>query len=224
MWTRNLEVALGLSLRQPELYQRALTHRGTGAANYERLEFLGDALVDLFASELLFETFPDADEGDLSRVRATLVSETPLAEIAVALGLPPLIRLGRSELATGGWNRASIQADVLEALVAAVYLDHGHAVARTLVRGWLQPRLDPRMALDQLKDAKTRLQEWLQGRKLPLPGYVLVGSSGADHQKQFTVACEVPSHGVRKEAEAGSRRAAERLAAAAVLDALQGSK
>lgn len=224
MWIRSLEQALGLRLGQPALYQQALTHRGTGAANYERLEFLGDALVDLFASELLFETFPLADEGDLSRVRATLVAEAPLAEIAQSLGLPPLIRLGRSERTTGVWNRASIQADVLEALVAAIYLDHGYGTTRTLVRRWLSSRLDPRMALDQLKDAKTRLQEWLQGRKLPLPSYLLVGSSGADHEKQFTVACEVPAHGLRREAVAGSRRVAERLAAAAVLDAIQGLK
>lgn len=224
MSIRELERVLGLKLGQPALYEQALTHRGSGTSNYERLEFLGDALVDLFASELLYAAYPRADEGDLSRARARLVAEAPLAELAVSLGLPPLIRLGRSEMASGGWNRASIQADVLEALVAAVYLEQGFETARQLVHGWLRPRIDPHQALDTLKDAKTRLQEWLQARRMPLPDYTLVASSGAEHQKQFTVSCAVPALALIFEARAGSRRVAEREAAARVLEALKDLK
>lgn len=208
--------SIGYEFRDATLRERALSHRSIGADNNERLEFFGDALVNVVVAELLFERFPKADEGELTRLRARLVSEPALADVARNLALGDELRLGPGELKSGGFRRDSILADAFEALIAAVYLDGGWSACRTLVRGLIEPRLASAAVADD-KDAKTRLQEWLQARAQALPTYELIATSGADHAKVFEVDCIVADGGVRGHGRGSSRRTAEQLAAADAL-------
>ena len=211
-----MRAAIGYAFRDPALHELALSHRSVGARNNERLEFLGDALVNLLVAEMLYERFPKADEGELTRLRARLVSEPALAAIARELELGDMLHLGPGELKSGGFRRASILADAFEALIAAVYLDGGWQVCRDTVRGLFDAHVDV-AAVNTDKDAKTRLQELLQAHALALPVYDLVGSSGADHAKVFDVACVVDACALRIEGRGSSRRAAEQAAATAAL-------
>ena len=206
---------------EPRLLQRALTHRSASADHYERLEFLGDAVLNLAVADLLFERLDALPEGDLSRIRANLVKQDSLHQIALRLGLSALLRLGEGEARSGGAKRPSILADALEAVLGAVYLDGGYAQARALVlRLFADVSIGPAMTA-MGKDAKTELQEWLQGRRFALPVYRVVGTQGQAHKQIFDVECEV--HELRR-SERGigaSRRAAEQSAAAAMLQAIR---
>jgi ribonuclease-3 len=215
-----LATAFGYVFRDPALRELALSHRSVGARNNERLEFFGDALVNLLVAELLYESFPRADEGELTRLRARLVSEPALAAIAREQELGDRLHLGPGELKSGGFRRDSILADAFEALIAAVYLDGGWQACRDCVRGLYTGRLAQAANADD-KDPKTRLQEWLQARGLPLPEYELTGSSGADHARVFDVTCIVAASGLRCVGRGSSRRAAEQSAAMAALTQMQ---
>ena len=206
----------GVSFSDPALLDRALTHRSAGQANYERLEFLGDALINAVVSIELYARYPRAPEGDLTRLRASLIRESSLAELARRIDLSDFLRMGGGELKSGGYRRESILADTLEALVAAVYLDGGWDSCQKLVRDLFADAFDA-VDLSASKDAKTRLQEWLQGRGLPLPEYLLVDTVGKDHDKTFRVACRIGDAQLMAEAEGRSRKSAEQAAATAVL-------
>ena len=211
----------GHRFADPGLLARALTHRSAGAPHNERLEFLGDALLGLIVAEALFQRWPRADEGALTRARAELVRESTLARIARRLDLGPLLRLGPGEMKSGGHRRDSILADALEAVIAAIYLDAGADACRTAVLGWLEPELGELVMGQVEKDPKTRLQEWLQARQHPLPTYELLGESGSDHDKTFRVRCLLAAPDLSAEGEGSSRRAAEQQAAESVLALLQ---
>ncbi len=205
----------------PVLLSRAVTHRSFSADHNERLEFLGDSVLNLAVADLLYERLKDLPEGDLSRIRANLVKQDTLHQLAVDLGLPEVIRLGEGEVRSGGHKRPSILADALEAVLGAVYLDAGFAAARALVRRLFNAvEINPQMqALG--KDAKTELQEWLQGRKMRLPLYKVVGTLGAAHKQTFDVECEIAELGLAQRGIGGSRRAGEQAAAAAMLQLLK---
>lgn len=204
------------------LLQRALTHRSAGAAHNERLEFLGDGLLNLFVAEALFQHWPQADEGALTRARAELVRESTLALVARGMSLGARIVLGPGELKTGGHRRDSILADTLEALVAAIYLDSGFEQCRACVMAWFAEAIAALPPPNRVgKDAKTRLQEWLQARQRPLPHYQLLGETGDDHAKRFVVGCTLGDQGTEAQGEATSRRAAEQIAAEGVLAQLE---
>lgn len=207
----------GHVFRNPGLLEQALTHRSAGTPHNERLEFLGDALLGLIVAEALYARWPKVDEGVLTRARAGLVRESSLAAIARGLDLGSRLRLGPGEMKTGGHRRDSILSDALEAVVAAIYLDAGFEACRQVVRPWFDPLIDALQPGRIGKDAKTRLQEWLQARQLPLPQYELLSETGEEHAKTFRVRCVLAGQGVAAEGEAGSRRAAEQLAAEAVL-------
>lgn len=211
--TQRLERELAHVFAQPALLRQALTHRSHSTPHNERLEFLGDALLNCVVAAMLYERFPHLAEGDLSRLRAGLVRQETLAEIAQELAIGEHLRLGEGELKSGGFRRPSILADAFEAVLAALYLDAGFAKAEETVRRLYEKRL---AALDPKrvgKDAKTALQEWLQGRRLPLPVYTLRATHGAAHAQVFEVACEIPSLGIATLGRGGSRRAAEQAAA-----------
>jgi ribonuclease III len=204
-----------------ELLSRALTHRSFSADHNERLEFLGDAVLNLCVADLLYERLHLLPEGDLSRVRANLVKQDTLHQLALDLGLPTVIRLGEGEMRSGGKKRPSILADALEAVIGAVYLDGGFTAAQSLVRrlfGTLE--INPTMAAIG-KDAKTELQEWLQGRKMKLPAYRVVGTLGVAHQQSFDVECEIIELNLSERGIGGSRRAGEQAAAMAMLQTLR---
>lgn len=209
-------------LQSDSLRKQALTHRSAGRPNNERLEFFGDALLDLVISEALLDRLPRADEGTLTRVRASLVRESSLATIARRLKLGEQLILGPGELKSGGHRRDSILADALEAVIAAVYLDRGFEAARAQVLEWFAPEL---AALDDNagKDAKTRLQEWLQARRQPLPVYALMETVGEEHAQQFRVSCSVEDPAASVEAVGRSRRGAEQAAAELMLQRLEES-
>ncbi len=209
-------VKLGYRFADESLFRLALTHRSAGRPNNERLEFLGDALVNLAVAEMLFDARPRADEGELSRLRAQLVSEPALAERARELRLGDELKLGTGELKSGGFRRDSILADAFEALVAAIYRDGGYDACRQWLQGMFeQPVAD---AGSPRKDPKTRLQEWLQARGLPLPQYELLAEHGEEHARRFEVACVIAEPQARRFAgHGGSRRAAEQEAAEAAL-------
>lgn len=205
----------------PELLQQALRHRSAGVPNNERLEFLGDALVNLVVAEALHSRWPRADEGTLTRARASLVRESALAELARKLELGPRIELGPGELKSGGHRRDSILADALEAVVAAIHLDAGFETCRSVVLPWFEPLIAELPTGKAEKDPKTRLQEWLQGRQLARPTYRLVETRGDDHARIFQVSCETTEPEYAEEAEASSLRAAEQLAAERLLAKLE---
>ena len=213
-WVRE---RLGHTARDPALFAAALTHRSAGGAHNERLEFLGDAALNFLIAEQLYRDFPQADEGDLSRLRARLVSREPLAEIAAGLELGAVLRLGAGELKSGGFRRQSILADALEALLGALYLDGGLAALAPVIERLFRPRISALPPPDTLKDAKTRLQELLQARGHPLPRYHVLEVAGEDHAQRFTAGCEVPALKLSTRAEGTSRRRAEQGAAAAML-------
>jgi ribonuclease III len=215
-----LAPALDYRFNDPGLRTRALSHRSVGSANNERLEFLGDGLVNMLVAEMLYESYPKADEGELTRRRAQLVSEPALAALARELEIGEQLHLGPGELKSGGYRRDSILADAFEALVAAIYLDGGWDACRAIVRGLFAERV-ANAAAQTGKDAKTRLQELLQAQGQPLPVYTLVAASGADHAKTFEVECEIASLQLRTLGHGGSRRAAEQVAAVAALERLE---
>ena len=202
----------------PALLAQALTHRSAGSPHNERLEFLGDALVNQFIAEALYRHWPRADEGALTRARAELVRESALAGIARTLDLGAHLVLGPGEMKTGGHRRDSILADALEALIAAVYLDAGFDACRAVVLPWFAPLIAALPPANKVgKDAKTRLQEWLQARQHPLPVYALLHEGGEDHARIFRVSCTLSVPALRTEGEGSSRRAAEQQAAEAAL-------
>lgn len=201
------------------LLEQALTHRSHGARHNERLEFLGDSVLNFVVAAMLFERFSKIDEGDLSRLRANLVKQASLADIAQRLELSQYLRLGEGELKSGGFRRPSILADTVEALFGAVFLDAGFDAARRVIVRQYQPVLasvDPKTLG---KDAKTLLQEFLQGRKLALPLYTVVATHGAAHSQQFEVECAIPALDIKVMAPGASRRAAEQSAAKLALEA-----
>lgn len=202
-------------------FEIALTHRSAGGVNNERLEFLGDAVLSLISAQYLVERFPDANEGTLSRLRARMVSGEFLAQQAAAAQLGDLLVLGPGELKSGGFRRESILADALEALCGALYLDRGLEAARDGMLRWLESGLPDEALLGELKDPKTRLQELLQARGLPLPRYSIESVDGELHAQQFRVTCEVDGIPARAEGEGSSRRRAEQAAAARVLEQLE---
>lgn len=209
---------LGHPFTDQRLLEQALTHRSASHVNNERLEFLGDALVNLFVAELIYESLPRADEGEMTRLRAALVNGTALAAIARDAELGERLHLGPGELKSGGFRRESILADAFEAIVAAVYLDAGWNACRDLVHRLFGERVQGTAPTP--KDAKTRLQEYLQGRNLPLPVYELVATRGDDHARSFDVTCSAGDPAATGAGSAGSRRAAEQVAAAQVLEQL----
>jgi ribonuclease-3 len=215
-----VERSFGYVFAEPALCHAAVTHRSAGADHNERLEFLGDSILNCGVARLLYDAHPEADEGALSRLRATLVSGETLAQIAGELGLGQHLRLGPGELKTGGFRRASILADALEAILGAIFLDSGFDAAAAVVARIMGPRMSDLPAADTLKDPKTRLQEALQAHGLALPVYTLTAAAGDPHLQSFTVTCEVPVLGVSAVGEGGSRRRAEQLAAAKLLELL----
>jgi len=216
---RWLDKTRGYRFNDVRLLQQALTHRSAPGSSNERLEFLGDAVLDIVVSEVLYHSLPDAPEGDLSRLRASLVRDTSLAGIAADLGMGEQLILGSGERKTGGHRRQSILADALEALFGAVYLDSGFDTAAGLIRRVFADKLDELPHADDLRDPKTRLQEWLQARGAAPPDYELVKVTGKAHQQHFEVCCTVPG---RQPApgEGRSRRSAEQKAARRMLAAL----
>jgi ribonuclease-3 len=200
------------------LLAQALSHRSAGSPHNERLEFLGDALLNLIIAEQLYLRWPKADEGAMTRARAELVRESALAGVARRFDLGARLVLGPGEMKTGGHRRDSILADALEAVIAALYLDGGFDACRQSVLAWFEPLLAALPPLHQVgKDAKTRLQEWLQGRQHPLPVYALLEESGDDHDKRFRVGCTLCEPNITTEGSGTSRRAAEQAAADAAL-------
>lgn len=196
-----------------ELLQQALTHRSASHRNNERFEFLGDAVLGFIISDIVYRLHPDAPEGDLSKLRASLVKDESLAELALGLGLGEHLILGSGEHKTGGHRRESILADALEAIFAAVFLDSGIDAAKTVIERVYEQRIMNLPDIADLRDPKTRLQEWLQARKMVLPIYDLVGESGKDHNKRFTISCTVGDRAATTEGTSTTRRKAEQRAA-----------
>ena len=217
MDTHRLCIALGYQFREPALLTQALTHRSHCGSHNERLEFLGDALISAAVAEQLYRAQPRAEEGGLSRLRASLVRENSLAHIARQLDLGPLLRLGEGELKSGGWRRESVLADAFEAVIGAVFLDGGFEAARDVCLRQFAAQLSSLPDPETLKDPKTRLQEWLQGRGRPLPVYEVLSESGPPHRRQFRVRARLDDEARSTEATAGSRRDAEQKAAEQLL-------
>ncbi|HEY5804400.1 MAG TPA: ribonuclease III [Lysobacter sp.] len=213
---------IGYRFTDQGLLDQALTHRSAGAPHNERLEFLGDALVNLIVAEALYTRWPRADEGALTRARAELVRESALAPIARELELGARLTLGPGEMKSGGHRRDSILADALEAVIGAIYLDSDFQACRAAVLPWFEAAIAALPPPHKVgKDAKTRLQEWLQGRQKPLPVYALLSESGEDHAKSFVVTCTLAQPPLLTQGEAGSRRAAEQIAAEVALERLK---
>lgn len=202
------------------LLNEALTHRSAAARNNERLEFLGDSILGVVISAELFRRRPQSPEGDLSRLRSHLVRGTTLAEIGRDLDLGSYLILGSGEMKAGGHRRASILAGTVEAVLGAIYMDAGFDVAEASIQRLFASRLDSLPDTDNLKDPKTRLQEWLQSRSLSLPSYAVLEVTGEQHNQRFRVQCLIPHHGKPVEGEGGSRRKAEQQAAQLMLEVL----
>ena len=210
------------SFADTSLLEQALTHRSAGQPHNERLEFLGDAIVNLLAAEALYAAWPKADEGTLTRARTELVRESALAGIARSLQLGQLLHMGPGEMKSGGHRRDSILADAVEAVVGAIYLDAGLDACRQVAMPWFAPLIAALPPPNKIgKDAKTALQEWLQARGRPLPAYELMAESGEEHARHFEVACLIESLALQTVGEGSSRRAAEQQAAAAMLALLE---
>jgi len=216
-----LQTRLGYTFREIGLLQQALTHRSHSSLHNERLEFLGDSILNCVVASVLYERFRQLDEGDLSRLRANLVKQQALFEIAQKLDLSQFLRLGEGELKSGGFRRPSILADTLEALLGAIFLDSGFDSARDVIRAFYIPILDTVDPATLGKDAKTLLQEFLQAKRIALPTYNVVATHGAAHSQEFEVECLVPKLSVQVSGRGGSRRAAEQAAASLALDAAQ---
>jgi ribonuclease-3 len=216
-----LQTALGYEFTSKSLLQQALTHRSHSGVHNERLEFLGDSVLNCVVASMLFDRFAKIDEGDLSRLRANLVKQQSLYEIAQRLELSQFLRLGEGELKSGGFRRPSILADTVEALFGAIFLDTGFEAARTVINRLYQPVLETVDPKTLGKDAKTLLQEYLQSRKIALPVYTVVATHGAAHSQEFEVECSVPKLSIQVLGSGGSRRAAEQAAAKKALEAAQ---
>jgi ribonuclease III len=217
----DLQRVLQHEFKTPALLQRALTHRSFSADNNERLEFLGDSVLSLAISSLLYQRLKELPEGDLSRVRSNLVKEGTLHQIAVKLQLSDLLRLGEGEAKSGGKNRPSILADAVEAILGAVYLDAGFTAGEQLVHRLFESvDINPHMRAAE-KDPKTALQEWLQGRRMNVPQYSVANISGAAHKQTFDVECVIPELRLGARGQGGSRRTGEQAAAAAMLEILK---
>jgi ribonuclease-3 len=218
-----LQQRLGYSFAQPALMQRALTHRSWGAEHNERLEFLGDAVLGLTISALLFERLGSSAEGDLTRVRAHLVREESLHRVALALGLPEVLRLSEGEARGGGALRPSILADAVEALIGAAFIEAGYDAALRIVARLFGEQIAAGDTDSWTKDAKTELQEWLQARRIAVPAYRIVATRGQAHAQTFEVECAVPALGLAEQGEGRSRRAGEQEAARRLLERLKAS-
>jgi ribonuclease III len=218
-----LQQRLGHVFAQPALLTRALTHRSFGHAHNERLEFLGDAVLNMAVSAMLYQRFAGSDEGDLTRVRAHLVREESLHRAALALGLPQVLRLSDGETRGGGAQRASILADALEALIGAAFIDGGFDASQQVVRRLFGELIDSTEIDNWSKDAKTELQEWLQARRLAVPTYRIVATRGQAHAQTFEVECQVDALGLAERGEGRSRRTAEQQAARRMLEGLKAS-
>jgi ribonuclease-3 len=216
-----LQVALGYEFSSRTMLQQALTHRSHSGVHNERLEFLGDSILNCVVASMLFDRFAKIDEGDLSRLRANLVKQQSLYEIAQRLELSQFLRLGEGELKSGGFRRPSILADTVEALFGAIFLDGGFEAARLAINKLYQPVLETVDPKTLGKDAKTLLQEYLQSRKIALPVYTVVATHGAAHNQEFEVECAVPKLNIQVLGSGGSRRAAEQAAAKKALEAAQ---
>lgn len=216
-----LERLLGLSFTDPTLLQEALTHKSAGTPNYERLEFLGDAVLELVVTEQIYRLHPTLDEGAMTRMRVALVRRESLAEVAKRLQLGRYLQFGQGERKSGGMHRASILADSFEALVGAVYLDGGFEVAREVIKAQFDWDKLQTVSADGLKDSKTRLQEWLQAKNLPLPDYGVVKTEGREHDRVFTVRLTASALDEAVEASASSIKWAEQAAAALALEQLE---
>ena len=222
MLRAHLTDRVGHAFRDPSLLALALTHRSFGANHNERLEFVGDAVLNCVIAAALYRRLPGLPEGDLSRLRANLVNRDALAGLARALEIGPALRLGEGERQGGGGDRPSILADALEAVFGAVFLDGGFDAAGAAIENVFAPLLDGIDPAAPAKDPKTRLQEWLQARRRPVPDYVVLGTAGEAHAQTFTVACRVASLGLETVAQGPSRRAAEQAAAAIACERLAG--
>jgi ribonuclease-3 len=216
-----LQNRLGHTFKDAVLLQQALTHRSHSSVHNERLEFLGDSILNCVVASLLFDRYSKIDEGDLSRLRANLVKQQSLYEIAQRLELSQFLRLGEGELKSGGFRRPSILADTLEALFGAIFLDAGFNAARDVIRSLYIPILDSVDPKTLGKDAKTLLQEYLQGKKIALPQYNVVATHGAAHNQEFEIECLVPKLDIQVFGTGGSRRAGEQAAAKLALEAVQ---
>ena len=216
-----LERLLGLSFTDLTLLQEALTHKSAGTPNYERLEFLGDAVLELVVTEQIYRLHPTLDEGAMTRMRVALVRRESLAEVAKRLQLGRYLQFGQGERKSGGMHRASILADSFEALVGAVYLDGGFEVAREVIKAQFDWDKLQTISADGLKDSKTRLQEWLQAKNLPLPDYGVVKTEGREHDRVFTVRLTASALDEAVEASASSIKWAEQAAAALALEQLE---
>lgn len=219
--TKSLENRLGYQFQKHDLIAQALTHRSHGKKNNERLEFLGDSVLNCIVAEILFEKFQDLDEGDLSRLRANLVKQQALYEIAQSLALSDYLQLGEGELKSGGFKRPSILADTLEAIIAAIFIEAGFAKVREILRNLYSQILENVDPKTLGKDDKTLLQEYLQGHQLPLPMYQVIGTSGVAHNQNFEVECMVEPLSIRVSGTGSSRRSAEQSAAKLALIAAQ---
>lgn len=216
-----LKKTLQFQFNDPSLLELSLTHRSASGASNERLEFLGDAVLDCVISQVIFTERPLANEGDLSRLRAWLVNDSALADLATGLGLGEQLSLGSGEKKTGGHRRSSILADALEALFGAAYLDQGFAAAEALILQVYEKKLAAMPDIDDLKDPKTRLQEKLQANGNALPDYEVTEIAGKPHKRRFTVACRVPALSLQATGTGSSRRSAEQQAAQSLLDSLE---
>lgn len=216
-----LQTRLSHQFNDGALLQQALTHRSHGSSHNERLEFLGDSVLNCVVASILYERYAAVDEGDLSRLRANLVKQQSLFEIAQKLELSQFLRLGEGELKSGGFRRPSILADTLEAILGAIFLDAGFDAASAVIRSFYIPLLDSVDPQTLGKDAKTLLQEYLQSRKIPLPQYNVVATHGAAHSQEFEIECLVPKLDIQVYGRGGSRRAGEQAAARLALDAVQ---
>jgi ribonuclease-3 len=214
-----LQTRLGYTFQDVALLQQALTHRSHSSLHNERLEFLGDSILNCVVASILYERYTGIDEGDLSRLRANLVKQQSLYEIAQKLELSHFLRLGEGELKSGGFRRPSILADTLEALLGAIFLDSGFESARAVIRDFYIPILDSVDPQTLGKDAKTLLQEFLQSKKISLPQYNVIATHGAAHNQEFEIECLVPKLGIHVFGRGGSRRAGEQAAAKLALDA-----
>ncbi len=213
--------AIGYQFTDGKLIETALTHRSAGSPNNERLEFLGDAILGFVIADELFQVFPSADEGQLSRLRAGLVRREALAEVGRQLELGTYLALGPGELKSGGQSRDSILADALEALFAAIYLDGGYPSIRSVILDLFEERVQTLSPDSQQKDAKTRLQEYLQARQMNLPSYETIDTTGDQHAQTFVVKCMVEALGLEIIGRGGSRRKAEQDAAGKALESIQ---
>ncbi len=220
---QRLAKALGYTFGEPNLLGRALSHRSIGVNNNERLEFLGDSLLNFIIAEALYRKFPDVREGDLSRLRATLVQGKTLTELAQEIDLGEFLILGEGELKSGGFRRASILADAVEAIIGAIYLDSDFNQCRKVVLEWFATRLQAITLENTGKDPKTRLQEYLQERGKNLPEYLVVSTRGVAHAKEFVVECRLDWRKETCRATSSSKRKAEKLAAEKMLKLLTGS-